>query len=513
MTNIRFLPLALLAAFGLVGCSSETVPVDTNGPLAPAPDAGGSDVSSQPDADASLEAAAVETSQPDTGSPGADARPEAASPDGASPEAASPDAGPTAAKSDLARDTNPAVAAGDKTALSDGMSAFAFDLFGKVNDASAQAKNFVCSPASVSLALGMTYAGAAGNTAAQFRSVLHITQDPATYFKSLDWLTLALGGRADEALAAKTTAGGPAQDPAEYRMHVVNSIWGDKTLAFQKPFLDTLASSFGAGVYLADFMNQPEAERQRINAWVSQETLDKINGLLPQRSITAATRTVLVNALHLKLPWGSPFATAETSQSPFALGGGTLVNVPFMHQHNNFPYAEDAAAQAVAVPLAGWSLYLVLLVPKTGTSLAGLEGASLTTEVKALTTAAFAKPTYLSLLLPRFKFTIDSTSVAGPLKALGLVDAFTQAADFSGMAMPEKLAFDDVFHKAMIGAKETGLEAAAATAVVIAPPGMPPPIAAEVIADHPFFFGIYDKPTATWLFLGHVVDPSQGDPL
>jgi serine protease inhibitor len=38
----------------------------------------------------------------------------------------------------------------------------------------------------------------------------------------------------------------------------------------------------------------------------------------------------------------------------------------------------------------------------------------------------------------------------------------------------------------------------------------PPPNVKYVIADHPFFFGIYDQPTATWLFLGHVVDPTQG---
>jgi hypothetical protein len=43
-----------------------------------------------------------------------------------SPEAAVP---PAMAKSALTRDTSPAVAIGDKTALADGMSAFAFDLW------------------------------------------------------------------------------------------------------------------------------------------------------------------------------------------------------------------------------------------------------------------------------------------------------------------------------------------------------------------------------------------------
>jgi serpin B len=159
-------------------------------------------------------------------------------------------------------------------------------------------------------------------------------------------------------------------------------------------------------------------------------------------------------------------------------------------------------------------VHLVLFVPKPGKSLADLEGTSLAAEAKALTSAAIAASTDVALTLPRFKFTIDSTSLANPLIALGLVDAFANAADFSGITKQYPIKILDVFHKAMIGVKETGLEAAAATAVIFgdASVSLVDAGATEVKADRPFFFGIYDKPTATWLFLGHVVDPSQGDP-
>jgi serine protease inhibitor len=30
----------------------------------------------------------------------------------------------------------------------------------------------------------------------------------------------------------------------------------------------------------------------------------------------------------------------------------------------------------------------------------------------------------------------------------------------------------------------------------------------DFTANRPFFFGIYDRPTSTWLFLGQVTDPS-----
>jgi serpin B len=422
------------------------------------------------------------------------------------------DAGPQLdmAKSDLARDTNPAVADSDKTTLADGMSAFAFDLFGKIDDASVQTKNFACSPTSVSLALGMTYAGAAGNTAAQFKSVLHVTQTPATFFSSLDSLSLALGTRADAALAA-ARGGGVTPNPDDFRLHIVNSIWGQKTLTFEQPFLDTLATDFGAGVYLADFINQPDAERLRINAWVSQETLNKINDLLPAGSIDPLTRAVLANALHLKLPWETPFLEASTYTGPFTLAGGTTVNVSFMSQQTALAYAEDAQTQAVAIPLEGHSVHFVLFVPKSGTSLAQFESGGIGTEVQALTTAMFATTVgggEVYLQLPRFRFTTDSISLKAPLVALGLVDAFDQnTADFSGMTTQQKLFISDVVHKAMVGVDEHGVEAAATTAVIMQYLSIP---TQRVTADHPFFFGIYDKPTATWLFLGHVVDPTQG---
>jgi serine protease inhibitor len=511
---------AIAAALGIAACTSDSKPEQDAGPLSPASDAGQTADVSQPAADASdattettsasdapAETAAA-TDAPLETAPATDAEADAPALADAQPEAGTQ---PALAKSNIARDTSPNVSDGDKTALSDGMSAFAFDFFGEVNDASAQAKNLVFSPASISLALGMTYAGAAGNTAAQLKSVLHVTQDAPAYFKSLDWLTLALGGRAQEALAAMMSPSGPAQDPAEFRMNLVSSLWAQEGLVVETPFLDTMAADFGAGVFLADFGGQPDLERIRINSWVTEQTLGKINDLLPPGSIDETSRLVLVNALHLKLPWQTPFATSDTAQAAFTLAGGAMVDVPLMHRDINAPYAEDAAAQAVAVPLAGRSIYLVLLVPKAGMTLAQLESATLATEVETLTAAAFASSAYLSLALPRFKFTIPSMSIAGPLTSLGLVDAVSDNADFSGMSKAH-LAFDDVFHEAMVGVKETGLEAAAATAIVMNPPSLPPPITATVTADHPFFFGIYDKPTATWLFLGHVVDPSQGDP-
>ena len=331
----------------------------------------------------------------------------------------------------------------------------------------------------------------------------------------MDALSLALATRGPLALSAAQHAAENARtpDPANFRLDLVNSLWGDKTLTFEKPFLDTLATDFGSGMYLADFINQADPERLRINTWVSQETANKINDLLPAGIIDTTTRAVLVNALHLKFPWSWPFNPPETSV--FTRADGTTASASLMTQTAVFPYAEDTLAQAAAIPMEGGLVYLALFVPRSGTSLAQMEASSLATEVQSLTTSMFTAPPIgnydVTLTMPPFHLTPDGISLKAPLQALGLVDAFSSAANFSGVTNQTVLSLGDVVHKAMVDVTADGAEAAAATAVIGETTGIaqPPPTHYEVNANHPFLFGVYDQPTATWLFLGHVVDPTQ----
>jgi serpin B len=66
-----------------------------------------------------------------------------------------------------------------------------------------------------------------------------------------------------------------------------------------------------------------------------------------------------------------------------------------------------------------------------------------------------------------------------------------------------------VFHKTFVDVYEEGTEAAAATAVVMAPGAMPgPPPEPKVFrADRPFLFMIKENATGALLFVGRVVDP------
>ena len=400
----------------------------------------------------------------------------------------------------------------EKSDLATSLSGFAFALWQGLRGDPSTKNNFAFSPTSISLALGMTYAGAQGSTASQMKSSMHVASSSDVYFRSLNWLDEQLESRADAALKqvqtmyASSGSSGAAPDPANFRLHVVNACWGDRTFTFVQPYLDTLATDFGSGVHLADFRTQPDTERLAINAWVSQETLNRINDLIPQGAIDTTTRTVLVNAIHLKLPWNDPFLETSTKSAPFTKTDGSTVSVPFMNKGGNLPYAEDDSTQAVAIPLAGSSVQFVVFLPKATSSLAQFEDSL--SQGHATTLVAGMTWPQVSLALPKFSFTTASVRLGSELTALGMTDAFTPSADFTGISKEKPLFISDVVHKAMVAVDEHGVEAAAATAVMMVGAGLPTEIK-QVNVNRPFFFGIYDQPTSTWLFLGHVTDPSS----
>lgn len=418
--------------------------------------------------------------------------------------------GPKAARSELARAEASTVPEATLEAAALANNDFAFDLYEQLREGE-EGKNIVFSPISVSLALSMTYAGAQNTTKSEMANALRF--DPSLDIHAgHNALSQALESRAKEALSASTKlseqSGLEAPSADDYRLHIVNSIWAEESYPWEEPFLDTLAQNYGAGVYLADFLGQPDSERQRINGWVSDETKEKINDLLPEGVIDALTRLVLVNAIHLKMPWASPFHTSFTKAGSFTKADGATVSADFMSQQEGFRYFEDEHAQIAALPLAGKELSFVVALPKG--PLDAYEELLDRARWKAIW--ATMQHQEVAITLPKFTFTTDSLSLADAFKALGMVEAFDSgAADFYGMCKEppngERLYVTEIAHKAMMAIDEAGVEAAAATAVVIGTESAAPE-AVEMKVDRPFLVAIVDEPTSSLLFLGRIHDPT-----
>jgi serpin B len=435
---------------------------------------------------------------------------------GSSTGAPPSDAAPTVAKSSKPREAASSIPAASLSGAVTANNAFALDLYSRLRASPTATGNLLTSPISASLALTMTYAGAEGATATQMASALHFVNAASTIFDGQNALSQALDSRASTALTAdQETATAEGQSPpnaSDYALQIVNSVWGEKTYTWQPAFLDVMAESYGTGVYVEDFVNAWDPARVSINGWVSTATADKINNLLPEGSIDDLTRMVLVNAIHLKFPWATPFVATATAPASFTRGDGTTVSSPFMNASESLPYIDDGAAQIVALPLSGGQLAVIVALPHG--DLATYE-AGLTTSSASLTQPSAQQLVQLSL--PKVAFTSPTFSLSDSLQAMGMVDAFDKtAADFSGLcAQPpdgSRLHITDVLQKAMVAMQETGVEAAAATAVIVGGTdgvAEPPPVPVPMVVNRPYLMTIVDVPTGAVLFVGHIEDPTD----
>lgn len=363
---------------------------------------------------------------------------------------------------------------------------------------SADQDNLVFSPHSIAVALTMTRAGAAGDTAAGMDAVLHLEgiDDPHPSMNVLD--------RAIE--AASGTVERPDGSTAELAVEIANALWAQNGLGFEEPFLDTLARNYGAGVRLVDYEDDPDGATEEINAWVAEETRERIDELLAPGLVTTATRLVLTNTVYLKAPWEHPFADGATTTEPFTRLDGSSTTGELMFVSDSFRYARSGDIQAIELPYVGGELAMLVLVPDEGVfdaAVGPLDGAAVEGIVGAM------ESTEVDLRLPAFEFTTRA-GLAPVLRSLGMEAALDpDRADFSAMTTEAPLFVSDVVHEAFIAVDEAGTEAAAATAVVMdltAAPAEP----IRLTVDRAFVFVIRHIESGAPLFLGRVVDPGVG---
>jgi serpin B len=409
----------------------------------------------------------------------------ACSPSGSSPAA-------QIVQSDKPRIADPQASPDDLATLTAGNSAFALSLYQAL---SSQPGNLLFSPFSISETLAMTYAGARGETAQQMATVFHFTLPQDRLHPAFNAL--------DQQLNPSGSAAQNASDQG-FKLSVVNALWGQQGFTFLPAFLDILSQNYGAGMRLQDFKDAPEPSRQAINAWVSDQTQQKIQNLLPQGSVQSTTRLVLTNAVYFKAAWASQFKPEDTQDRPFFLSDGSQVSVPTMKQTESLGYANIDGIQVVELPYAGSNLSMVILLPAAGT-LDSFEASLDATKLASLLVGLNPSQEVI-LTLPKFTFNA-SFNLTATLSALGMPDAFdADRADFSGMDGQKDLLIQGVLHKAFIVVDEQGTEAAAATGVTVGTTAMPAgPVTVNI--DHPFLFLITDRSSGTILFVGRVMDP------
>ena len=381
----------------------------------------------------------------------------------------------------------------DLNQLAAGNRDFALDLYQQLKD---DGGNLFYSPYSISSALAMTYAGAEGKTAEEMAAVFHFLMEEERLHPAFNALDQYL-----ESLALQEM---PDDMGEAFQLNIANAIWGQKDFHFESDFLDTLATNYGAGLRLLDYIQVPEESRVTINDWVSDQTDERIQDLIPQGAINSDTRLVLSNAIYFKATWLESFEESLTEDKVFHGLDGEELMTPMMSLGSDasFPYYQGEGFQAVDLPYLGGQVSMLVIVPDEG-KYTDFE-VNLNSEILDEIVGNLAyQPMYLNF--PKFEFETE-ISLATILARMGMPSAFNDGADFSGMTGTKDLFISDVFHKAFVSVDEEGTEAAAATAVVMSVTSAPEnPLRLEV--DRPFLFLIRDIQTNSILFMGRVVEP------
>lgn len=334
-------------------------------------------------------------------------------------------------------------------------------------------RSALLSPASAALALGMLDAGARGRTRPAVDALLHL---PA-------WSPAVVAALHEQSVALRQV----------HQVSVSNHLFEQSGVTPTQGTLDDLQTGFGADVRTVDLAGHPAAATDTINQTVSRDT----HGLIPalfDAALSAATSTVLTDAVYLHANWQTPFTT--TTDAPFTTAAGRTVTAHMMSGDVSGPLRTADGWQSVALPYQGGALEAVaLLPPPTAGSTCALPTASAWPALTSGPGTATA-----GVVLPRLHLS-QMHELSSMLAGLGLpLDG-----DYSGLGAGDTH-IDQVVQKAVLDVDEKGTTAAAATGISMS--ASAPVLLRTLTFDRPFLLLLQDTATHTPLFLTRVTDPS-----
>lgn len=365
--------------------------------------------------------------------------------------------------------------------LTKGNKDFAFNIFRQINLEDENINTFI-SPLSISTALTMTYNGARNNTAK--------TMAESLQYKDMGIEKLNTGYK--NLLSYLNHI-----DP-KVELDINNSIWFKKGEELEPDFLSLNKESFDAYISEMDFQDPKAADT--INNWVDKATKGKIDKII-EPPISLDIIMYLINAIYFKGQWTEQFDKKLTFTGTFYKEDGEKQEVQMMSRGGTIEYGQFDNTKIIRLPYGNEKTAMYCILPE--------QGVKINDYIKELDTKnwndlkdSISKRSEVVLQLPRFKFEYGIKDLSNSLIALGMGEAFSDSADFSGIR--DDVCISRVLHKAVIEVNEEGSEAAAVTAVELKTTSAAKPT--MFIADRPFIFLIEDKETETILFMGKLLE-------
>lgn len=349
-------------------------------------------------------------------------------------------------------------------------------------------ENGVISAYSLHSALSMTAAGAGGQTLKEMADVLDLDDD------------IAKAAAQNGAMRSQLRFDGQSKD-AIFR--IANRIWADIDLELEQSFSDILKNDYLAEPQIVDFSYNPKDIVKLINQYVANNTDDMIKKLVDDDFIKDNTKLVLVNAIFFHAKWKNLF---ENHDGKIIFHGidGQNSELAEIHQTNPIKTAviDDLKSTAVRLDYEGEKFHLLLIMADNDKAFLDLRDKLKAETISDIQQKLEAKNIKLRLPLIKIESTYDA--IIDVLKKLGIKDAFSALANFSGISKSTDLYISDIVHKAVIEWDEKGTKAAAATAIAASETSIP--IEPEILSiDKPFRFMIIHNSSNAILFSGQYV--------
>lgn len=365
----------------------------------------------------------------------------------------------------------------------DANTGFGFDIFKELNKDDAQSSVFI-SPFSISMALTMTYNGAASTTLdAMSRTLGFDGLDRSVVNESYKELLRHL-----EKVDSKVT------------LNIANSIWIREGYPIKQSFLDLNKDTFDALVRELDFSKSDAPDT--INGWIKSKTSGMIEKMID--SIDPNTVMYLINAVYFKGQWMYKFDPKNTFSGSFKALNGQTQTVDMMSRKGTLEYTKGDNYQAIRLPYGSNKLSMYLILPDEGVNINNFTDTLDADKWQKIRTS-MAEVEDAILQIPKFRLEYGIKNLNASLAALGMEEALGPGADFSGMH--PGLFIARVLHKAVIEVNEEGSKAAGVTVVEMRESAAVEQV--SFIANRPFVFMITDDTTGTILFMGKLSEISN----
>lgn len=366
----------------------------------------------------------------------------------------------------------------DEEAMVEGYLDYSMRLFaGSVQEGT----NSMISPVSVMMALDMAAAGANGETQEQITNLFCEGASQA----QIENFCRELMDRYESSQGVE--------------LHLANSVWIKDTVADQikDEYLIRSDYIFDAEAVIAPF---DQTTVDAVNQWCDDHTDGMIDHLL--NDIDPKMQLILMNATAMDAPWMEQYEEYQISEDMFTNAGGVVENVKMLNgTENNYFETEDAVG--FMKYYEGGEYAFLAILPE--------ENMTVDEYVQSLTGEKYLEfwnsrtTDYdVDTKMPEFTYEYE-LNMNSVLQDMGMTQAFTGAADFTGIAdLKDGLYIDTVLHKTFVEVGQNGTRAAAVTAVIMEAAAMLPEERErkQVYLDRPFVYAIVEVDTGMPLFIG-----------